>query len=99
MIKKQQLPNFLWLVALLTTIMISYQRAQYSYQKGYINGAYVGASYFMIHSDFPTEGFLQTAVEQTKEETSKKMLEEVQKELASQRAAYNQHQNQKKSEQ
>lgn len=81
MIKKQQLPNFLWLVALLTTIMISYNRAEYNYQKGYINGAYVGASYFMIHRDFPSEVFLQQAVDQTREETSKQMIEEVQEVL------------------
>ena len=87
MIKKQQLPNFLWLVALLTTIMISYNRVQYSYQEGYYNGAYVGASYFMIHSDFPTKGFLQNAVDKTREEVSKNMIEEVQKEITVQRQA------------
>ena len=81
MIKKQQLPNFLWLVALLTTIMLSYNRVQYSYQKGYINGAYVGASYFMIHRDFPTDVFLQEAVEQTREEVSKHMIEQARTQL------------------
>ena len=82
MLKKRQLPNFLWLVALLTTIMISYNRTQYSYQQGYYNGAYVGASYFMIHSDFPSENFLLEAVDQSREEVSKSMIEEVRKELS-----------------
>lgn len=81
MIKKQQLPNFLWLVALLTTMMLSYNRAQYNYQKGYINGAYVGASYFMIHQDFPSEVFLQEAVEQPREEVSKHMIEQAREQL------------------
>ncbi len=85
MLKKHLILNFCWLVALLTTIMLSYARVKQSYEAGYYDGAYVGASYFMIHRDYPTRVFLERAVAQPIEETSRFMIEEAEKRMTVQR--------------